>query len=256
MKHTFFLLEPGHRCYWWGTIESILTHPGDAFFLWCVNIPTWRNEQRAAMVVRGGIWGRKPRCTSHLKRSRKARTAVFFLLLPTDYTGLGHHILLKQLCSSETHNSAQLLSPPCHLVLQTVLPFHWRLEHLALRVHPGADSRISAPRLKHTRTPSFFPVTWFPEPFSSLTMVLLVANQETWASQVALVMKNLPIMRETQETGVRFLGLEAPVEEEMVTHSSVLAWRIPWTVEPGGLQSKGSQRVAQNDWEAKHTQEA
>lgn len=78
MKHTFFLLEPGHRCYWWGTIESILTHTGDAFFLWCLNIPTWRNEQRAAMVVRGGIWGRKPRCTSHLKRSRKARTAGFF----------------------------------------------------------------------------------------------------------------------------------------------------------------------------------
>ena len=77
-------------------------------------------------------------------------------------------------------------------------------------------------------------------------MVLLVANQETWASRVVLVMKNLPVMRETQETRVRFLGLEAPVEEEMVTHSSVLAWRIPWTVEPGGLQSRGSQRVAQN----------
>ena len=66
------------------------------------------------MVVRGGIWGRKPRCTSHLKRSRKARTAgfCFFFLLPTDHTGLRHHILLKQLCSSETHNSAQLLSCP------------------------------------------------------------------------------------------------------------------------------------------------
>ena len=101
----------------------------------------------------------------------------------------------------------------------------------------GANSRLSAPGLKHTWTSRFFPVTLllFPEPFSALTMVLLAANQETWASQVALVMKNLPVMRETQETRVWFLGLEDLVEEEMVTHSSVLAWRIPWTMEPGGL---------------------
>ena len=41
----------------------------------------------------------------------------------------------------------------------------------------------------------------------------------------------------------RFLGQEDPLEEEMATHSSVLAWEIPWTGEPGGLQSMGSQRV-------------
>ena len=52
--------------------------------------------------------------------------------------------------------------------------------------------------------------------------------------------KNLPAM---QETGVRFLGWEDPLEEGMATHSSVLAWRIPWTEEPGGLQSMGLQRV-------------
>ena len=46
-----------------------------------------------------------------------------------------------------------------------------------------------------------------------------------------------------QKTWVRPLGWEGPLEEEMATHSSVLAWRIPWTEEPGGLQSKGSQRV-------------
>ena len=50
-------------------------------------------------------------------------------------------------------------------------------------------------------------------------------------------------MQETQETQVRFLGWEDPLEEGMVTHSSILAWRLPWTEEPGRLQSKGSQRV-------------
>ena len=48
---------------------------------------------------------------------------------------------------------------------------------------------------------------------------------------------------ETEETQVRSLGGEDPLEEGMATHSSALAWRIPWTEEPGGLQSTGSQRV-------------
>ena len=46
-------------------------------------------------------------------------------------------------------------------------------------------------------------------------------------------------MQETQETQVQSLGQEDPLEEEMATHSSILAWKIPWTVEPGGLQSMG-----------------
>ena len=46
-----------------------------------------------------------------------------------------------------------------------------------------------------------------------------------------------------QETWVLSLGQEDPLEKEMATHSSILAWRIPWTEEPGGLQSTGSQRV-------------
>ena len=52
--------------------------------------------------------------------------------------------------------------------------------------------------------------------------------------------KRLPPMR---ETGVRSLGQEDPLEKEMVTHFSILAWRIPWTEKPGRLQSMGSQRV-------------
>ena len=50
-----------------------------------------------------------------------------------------------------------------------------------------------------------------------------------------------------QETRIRSLGWEDPLEMEMATHSSILAWRIPWTEEPGGLQSTGSQRVG-HDW--------
>ena len=52
--------------------------------------------------------------------------------------------------------------------------------------------------------------------------------------------KNPPVMWETL---VRILGQEDPLEEGLETHSSILAWRIPWTEEPGGLQSMGSQRV-------------
>ena len=48
-------------------------------------------------------------------------------------------------------------------------------------------------------------------------------------------------MEETQEIQVRFQGWEDPLEEKMATHSSILAWRIPWTEEPSGLQSVGSQ---------------
>ena len=54
------------------------------------------------------------------------------------------------------------------------------------------------------------------------------------------MVKRLPAVL---ETWVRSLGVEDPLEKEMVTHSSILAWEIPWTEEPGGLQSLGLQRV-------------
>ena len=57
---------------------------------------------------------------------------------------------------------------------------------------------------------------------------------------VAQTAKNLPAMR---ETWVQSLDQEDPLEKGMTTHSSILAWRIPWTEEPGGLQSMGLQRV-------------
>ena len=66
------------------------------------------------------------------------------------------------------------------------------------------------------------------------------------ASLVAQMVKNLP---EMQETLVWSLSQEDPLEKGVVTHSSILAWRIPWTEEPGGLQSMGLQRV-RHDWVA------
>ena len=60
---------------------------------------------------------------------------------------------------------------------------------------------------------------------------------------MAQQVKNPPAMQETQEVLVRSLGWENPLQEEMTTHSSILAWKIPWTKEPGGLQSMGLQRV-------------
>ena len=57
---------------------------------------------------------------------------------------------------------------------------------------------------------------------------------------MAQVVKNLPTV---QETWVQSLGQEDPLEEEVATHSSILAWKIPWSEEPGELQSMGSKRV-------------
>ena len=61
---------------------------------------------------------------------------------------------------------------------------------------------------------------------------------------MAQTVKNLPAMQETQ---IRSLGREDPLEKGVAAHSSVLAWRIPWTEEPSRLQSMGSQRVG-HDW--------
>ena len=85
--------------------------------------------------------------------------------------------------------------------------------------------------------------------FHILTMCLYMGVQISFwyplfISLVAQRIKRLPAM---QETWVRFLGWEDPLEKEMETHTSILAWRIPWTEEPGRLQSMGSQRV-RKDW--------
>ena len=70
-------------------------------------------------------------------------------------------------------------------------------------------------------------------------MCVCVCACSIWASLGTQTVKNLPAM---QETWVQSLGWEDPLEKGMVTHSSILAWEIPWTEEPGRLQSMGSQK--------------
>ena len=65
----------------------------------------------------------------------------------------------------------------------------------------------------------------------------------SWVPLVAQMVKKSPVM---QETRVQLLGREDPLEKGMATHSSILAWRIPWTEESDGLQSTGLQRVGHN----------
>ena len=66
---------------------------------------------------------------------------------------------------------------------------------------------------------------------------------QTLGFPVSQMVKSLPVMLETQ---VQSLHQEDPLEKEMATHSSILAWKIPWMEEPGGLQSVGLQRVGQD----------
>jgi hypothetical protein len=75
--------------------------------------------------------------------------------------------------------------------------------------------------------------------YDESSKTLLKKNKDQ-ASLVAQTVKNLPAM---QETWVQPLGREDPLEKEMATHSSILAWSIPWTEKPGRLLSMGSQRV-------------
>ena len=78
--------------------------------------------------------------------------------------------------------------------------------------------------------------------FFNYTLVWIYAQ----ASQMAQCLKNLPAIQETQETQVPFLGWEDPLEKSMATHSSILAWRIPWTEEPSRLQFIKLQRAGHN----------
>ena len=78
---------------------------------------------------------------------------------------------------------------------------------------------------------------------SDISIALLLSLERMWASLVAQMVKHLSIMRETQ---VQSLGREDLLEKEMATHSSILAWKIPWTEKPGRLQFLGLQRVRHN----------
>ena len=86
-------------------------------------------------------------------------------------------------------------------------------------------------------------LTWEVRLFMERIYTYLVTNIFYHGFPQWLSYKKSTFNEKSQETGVQSLGWEDPLEKEMATHFSVLAWRIPWTEEPGGLQSMRSQRV-------------
>ena len=128
---------------------------------------------------------------------------------------MGSHSLLQGIFPTQGSNSRLL-----HIL-------HWQAGSLPL-APPGELGR-SHSRAQFIKIPGLY-------------------NQQQ-ASLVAQMGKNPPTIRETWFLS---LGWEDPLKEGMATHSSFLAWRIPWTEEPGELQSMGSQRVG-HDWAIKHT---
>ena len=90
------------------------------------------------------------------------------------------------------------------------------------------------------QTPSSLKFFFFLNNSIPIRFVWGLYSLSIWTSLVVQTVKNL---HTTQETQVQSLGQEDPLEKGMATHSSIHAWRIPWTEEPGGLQSTGSQRV-------------
>ena len=95
-------------------------------------------------------------------------------------------------------------------------------------------------------------MSWYPfncNHIQNLYFYLALSLYMLGFSLMALWVKNSLAMQGTQETQIRSLGWEDPLEEEMETHSSILAWKIPWIEESSGLWSKGSQRV-RHDWAA------
>ena len=85
-------------------------------------------------------------------------------------------------------------------------------------------------------------IIWVMRIFGTVSLILLriVSGRKIFLDSVAQMVKHLPAV---SETWVRSLGREDPLDKEMATHFSILAWRIPWTEEPAGLQSKVLQRV-------------
>ena len=103
----------------------------------------------------------------------------------------------------------------------------------------AGDSSLPAQSFPFHTLSYICPVLWAPTKTQS-NRHLMRSSHYYWISLVAQTVKRLPTML---ETWVRSLGLEDPLEKEMSTHSSTLAWRIPWREKPGGIQSMGSQRV-------------
>ena len=135
--------------------------------------------------------------------------------------------------------------------------FRWSVKGLSQHIHESILPKVPPSRLPHNteqrplccsgrpyRWPIFniavCTVAWMPLMPSGRCGA---GKALSWGFPGGSMVKNLPAKQETLMAGVGSLGQEDPLEEEMATHSSILAWKIPWTEEPGGLQSVGWQRV-------------
>ena len=147
----------------------------------------------------------------HCLRSWRFKSIAVRLLCPWDSpgknTGVGCHFLLQGIFPTQESN-------PCLFCL-----LHWQEGSLPLGPPGKPNNLLGIKYIKPHLTLGLFKNTY---------------------SLVAQSVKNLPAV---QETRVRSLGWEDPLEKEMATHSSILAWKISWTQEPGRLHSMGSQRV-------------
>ena len=122
--------------------------------------------------------------------------------------------------------------------------FHHTLSLIVL-----ANSKLSPLRVRlllslRVECPSWRTLVWLGFPSSKPSSQRDVLNTiSTFCKSASLVAQRLKCLPAMQEIWDRFLCWEDPLEKEMATHCSILAWRTPWTEEPGGLQSMGSQRV-------------
>ena len=140
---------------------------------------------------------------------------------------------------------------------------------LWLSKHPGPASPSTPPLLLFHSLSVHRATSWnrnlkcfvsLPLVLTQILWVVLATNKiiqrlKTMPSQSFLgaqVQRICLPMQKTQETWVWSLGQEDPLKEEMATHSSILSWKVPWTEEPGGLQSMESQRVG-HAWVTEHT---
>ena len=156
-----------------------------------------------------------------------------------------HHFADKGLSSQSYDFSSSHVWMTTSLVAQMVkrLPAMWETQVRSL----GGEDLLEKEMATHSSTLAW-KIPWMEEPGGLQSMGSQRVGHDwatsRWASLVAQMVKRLPAMRETQ---VRSMVWEDPLEKEMATHSSTLAWKIPWTEEPGRLQPMESQRVG-HDW--------
>ena len=148
----------------------------------------------------------------------------------------GWHQPIRYLCCPPCH------PPPMNLEKKKSDPWADKLERISPSHHEGPMRPFTAQRIKTGLVQPLSGAPWSYEFFQGIMKGL-------GTSQVVLMVKNPPAVQEILETWVQSLGWEDPLEKEMATHSSIFAWRISWTEEPGSLPSmwphpRGSSRIS------------